>query len=296
MIKDKFEGVDGPGMRALGEWGMDVKFIFDEQSRIFHFPGSKMDMTDFYLIGMNHKAGKMHTETKGHGGLGSAFVGGALAGGLGAVVGFNHGRQYETNTWEDRTQTRMIFIDAQNIIDNRPNDTIVLRWAMTTAEANAYAKVCLVDFEGTRRNLIGNNSANIPVLNQKPFDTLTPPTDPNDDAAWAAYLAQERGETVSDPTPAIPEPQTSPTSSYPNQSMSIGERLDRLEKALNNGQISNDEYEAEMRKAVLANDGVDVAPKQQTVADQLRDMKSLLDDGVITQDDFDAKKKELLGL
>lgn len=38
------------------------------------------------------------------------------------------------------------------------------------------------------------------------------------------------------------------------------------------------------------------AQQSSTVADQLREMKSLLDDGVITQDDFDAKKKELLGL
>lgn len=38
------------------------------------------------------------------------------------------------------------------------------------------------------------------------------------------------------------------------------------------------------------------AQQSSSVADQLRDMKSLLDDGVITQEDFDAKKKELLGL
>lgn len=38
------------------------------------------------------------------------------------------------------------------------------------------------------------------------------------------------------------------------------------------------------------------APKEKSVGDQLRELKSLLDDGIITQDDFDAKKKQLLGL
>lgn len=41
------------------------------------------------------------------------------------------------------------------------------------------------------------------------------------------------------------------------------------------------------------------ASKQNTSAaptNELRGLKSLLDDGIITQDDFDAKKKELLGL
>lgn len=33
-----------------------------------------------------------------------------------------------------------------------------------------------------------------------------------------------------------------------------------------------------------------------SVADKLRNLKSLLDDGIITQEDFDAKKKQLLGL
>lgn len=37
-------------------------------------------------------------------------------------------------------------------------------------------------------------------------------------------------------------------------------------------------------------------PAFQTVADQIRDMKSLLDEGIITQEEFDAKKKALLGL
>lgn len=38
------------------------------------------------------------------------------------------------------------------------------------------------------------------------------------------------------------------------------------------------------------------APSTENVAQQLRSLKELLDDGIITQDDFDAKKKELLGL
>jgi hypothetical protein len=36
--------------------------------------------------------------------------------------------------------------------------------------------------------------------------------------------------------------------------------------------------------------------KKQDVADELRKLKSLLDDGVITQDDFDKKKAQLLGI
>jgi len=33
-----------------------------------------------------------------------------------------------------------------------------------------------------------------------------------------------------------------------------------------------------------------------SMADQLRDLKSLMDDGIITEEEFNAKKKELLGL
>ena len=32
------------------------------------------------------------------------------------------------------------------------------------------------------------------------------------------------------------------------------------------------------------------------IKDELKKFKEILDDGLITQDDFDAKKKELLGL
>jgi hypothetical protein len=41
------------------------------------------------------------------------------------------------------------------------------------------------------------------------------------------------------------------------------------------------------------------SPKVQSVvavADEIRELKSLLDDGIITQEDFDAKKKQLLGI
>ena len=37
-------------------------------------------------------------------------------------------------------------------------------------------------------------------------------------------------------------------------------------------------------------------PKSTDVVQQLRDFKDLLDSGVITQEEFDAKKKQLLGL
>ena len=31
------------------------------------------------------------------------------------------------------------------------------------------------------------------------------------------------------------------------------------------------------------------------VADEIRELKDLLDDGILTQEEFDAKKKQLLG-
>lgn len=36
--------------------------------------------------------------------------------------------------------------------------------------------------------------------------------------------------------------------------------------------------------------------QEESVADEIRKFKELLDDGIITQEEFDAKKKELLGL
>jgi len=32
------------------------------------------------------------------------------------------------------------------------------------------------------------------------------------------------------------------------------------------------------------------------VADEIRELKELLEDGILTQDEFDAKKKQLLGI
>jgi len=32
------------------------------------------------------------------------------------------------------------------------------------------------------------------------------------------------------------------------------------------------------------------------VADEIRELKDLLDDGILTQEEFDAKKKQLLGI
>jgi len=40
------------------------------------------------------------------------------------------------------------------------------------------------------------------------------------------------------------------------------------------------------------------APKEKDmydVADEIRELKDLLDDGILTQEEFDAKKKQLLG-
>jgi len=41
------------------------------------------------------------------------------------------------------------------------------------------------------------------------------------------------------------------------------------------------------------------APKEKVmynVADEIRELKDLLDDGILTQEEFDAKKKQLLGI
>lgn len=38
------------------------------------------------------------------------------------------------------------------------------------------------------------------------------------------------------------------------------------------------------------------ATSNQTVADEIRSYKALLDEGIITQEEFDAKKKQLLGI
>ena len=50
---------------------------------------------------------------------------------------------------------------------------------------------------------------------------------------------------------------------------------------------------------ITKNQSSDNLPKESqslTIADQLRDLKSLLDDQIITEDEFNQKKKELLGL
>ena len=56
---------------------------------------------------------------------------------------------------------------------------------------------------------------------------------------------------------------------------------------------------AQDRKAKNPEPTPESAPKPtdaEAIAEQLRLYKGLLDDGIITQEDFDAKKRELLGL
>lgn len=45
-----------------------------------------------------------------------------------------------------------------------------------------------------------------------------------------------------------------------------------------------------------ANENTDKAPPATEISDELKVYKKLLDDGIITQEDFDAKKKQALGL
>ena len=39
-----------------------------------------------------------------------------------------------------------------------------------------------------------------------------------------------------------------------------------------------------------------IIPKSDSTADEIRKFKELLDDGIITQEEFNVKKKQLLGL
>lgn len=54
-------------------------------------------------------------------------------------------------------------------------------------------------------------------------------------------------------------------------------------------ELSKSEYELELKKA-------NEVPNTVSTADELKKYKELLDMGVITQEEFDAKKKQLLGL
>jgi hypothetical protein len=54
---------------------------------------------------------------------------------------------------------------------------------------------------------------------------------------------------------------------------------------------------AQINKIVFAPKTTTAPPTSSVgVADEIRQLKSLLDDGILTQDEFDAKKKQLLGL
>ena len=55
--------------------------------------------------------------------------------------------------------------------------------------------------------------------------------------------------------------------------------------------ISKEEYEQEQQKKSGQNTNVSPSP-----ADELKKFKELLDSGIITQEEFDTKKKQLLGL
>lgn len=55
-----------------------------------------------------------------------------------------------------------------------------------------------------------------------------------------------------------------------------------------------DEYQAKVSEAASNNDSTIV--QEATVAEQIRQLKDLVDEGILTQEEFDAKKKQLLGL
>ena len=69
--------------------------------------------------------------------------------------------------------------------------------------------------------------------------------------------------------------------------------------------IAIQEYVEKHRSALPSDPGTDCEAESRntsecssvvSVADELRALKSLLDDGIITEDDFNAKKKSLLGI
>lgn len=71
-----------------------------------------------------------------------------------------------------------------------------------------------------------------------------------------------------------------------------------------------EEKTADIKEAIISGKGLDgvkeifvheevkttTSKKSESSSDELRELKKLLDDGVITQKDFDAKKKKILGV
>ena len=56
--------------------------------------------------------------------------------------------------------------------------------------------------------------------------------------------------------------------------------------------LSDEEYEKEKQRILSASENDNTF----SAADELKKFKELLDSGIITQEEFDAKKKQLLGL
>lgn len=50
------------------------------------------------------------------------------------------------------------------------------------------------------------------------------------------------------------------------------------------------------RKAFMKPEPQTVVKEEKSIADQLHELKTLVDEGILTQDEFDAKKKQLLGI
>lgn len=61
-------------------------------------------------------------------------------------------------------------------------------------------------------------------------------------------------------------------------------------------ELSDKAYKIIMEKMVNSKQQSNVQSPQLSAADELRKFKSLYDDGIINQEEFDTKKKELLGL
>ena len=65
---------------------------------------------------------------------------------------------------------------------------------------------------------------------------------------------------------------------------------------MTNGQVIREKLEEAIRACESTDATPVVVQNALSTADELKKFKELLDMGVITQDEFDAKKKQLLGL
>lgn len=70
--------------------------------------------------------------------------------------------------------------------------------------------------------------------------------------------------------------------------------LDKAKQLAADMAIYNEVLQNKLKQAKMAKNSIPVA--KQSTASEIKEYKALLDEGIITQEEFDAKKKQLLGL